>query len=106
MITAEFKEFILVATYVPNSGEGLTRLKYRVDAWDVGLQNHLVKLKEKQKPVILAGDLNVAHHDIDIYDPLGKENVACFTKEEKDSFQKMLDSGFVDTFRHLYPNKR
>ncbi len=55
------------------------------------------------KPVIVAGDLNVAHHDIDIYDPTGKENSACFTKREKDSFQRLLDMGFVDSFRHLYP---
>ena len=58
---------------------------------------------EYKKPVIVAGDLNVAHHDIDIYDPNGKENAACFTKREKDSFQRMLDMGFIDSFRHLYP---
>ena len=71
---------------MPNSGDDLRRLDYRVNEWDVDLQNHLAKLKMKKKPVILAGDLNVAHHDIDIYDPIGKEGEACFTKEEKDSF--------------------
>jgi exodeoxyribonuclease-3 len=58
---------------------------------------------EFNKPVIVAGDLNVAHHEIDIYDPRGKDNAACFTKKERESFQRMLDMGFIDSFRHLYP---
>ncbi len=103
-ITAEFKDFVLVVAYVPNSGDGLSRLEYRVQEWDKDFQDHLRKLREDHdKPVILAGDLNVAHHDIDIYDPRGKEHSACFTKEERDSFQNMLDLGYIDTFRHLYP---
>lgn len=103
-ITAEFKDFLLVVAYVPNSGDGLSRLDYRVQEWDVDFQDHLRKLKEEyNKPVILAGDLNVAHNEIDIYDPRGKEFSACFTKEERGSFQKMLDIGYIDTFRHLYP---
>lgn len=70
--------------YVPNSGDGLKRLDYRVKEWDIDFQSHLVKLsQERKKPVVLAGDLNVAHQDIDIYDPRGKESTACFTKEEK-----------------------
>jgi exodeoxyribonuclease III len=80
VITAEFKEFILVATYIPNSGDGLKRLKYRVNEWDQDFQKYLTKLKEdKKKPLILTGDLNVAHHDIDVYDPKGKDKVAGFT---------------------------
>lgn len=107
VITAEFKEFILVATYVPNSGDGLKRLKYRVNEWDQDFQKYLTKLKEeKKKPLILTGDLNVAHHDIDVHDPKGKDKVACFTPQERDSFANFLEQGFIDTFRHLYPEKK
>lgn len=107
VITAEFKEFILVATYVPNSGEGLRRLKYRVGEWDKDFQEYLTKLrKEKGKPLILTGDLNVAHLDIDIFDTKGKEKIACFTPEERKSFGDFLEKGFVDTFRYLYPDKK
>ena len=105
--TAEFNEFILVATYVPNSGQDLGRLKYRVDEWDRDFQAYLVRLrKEKGKPLILTGDLNVAHHPIDIFDPKGKDKVACYTPQERTSFGKFLEMGFVDTFRHLYPEKQ
>jgi exodeoxyribonuclease III len=78
-----------------------------VNEWDIDFQNYLCNLKtERKKPVIIAGDLNVAHHEIDIYDPVGKRGCACFTDEERDSFQSFLDKGFVDTFRHLYPEEQ
>jgi exodeoxyribonuclease III len=103
-MTAEFKDFILIVAYVPNSGDGLLRLDYRVEEWDADFQKHILKMKsEFNKPVIVAGDLNVAHNEIDIYDPRGKDNAACFTKKERESFQRMLDMGFIDSFRHLYP---
>ena len=80
VVTAEFKEFILVSTYVPNSGDGLKRLKYRVNEWDQDFQKYLTKLRDdKKKPLILSGDLNVAHLEIDVHDPKGKDKVACFT---------------------------
>lgn len=80
VITAEFKDFILVSTYVPNSGQDLKRLKYRVGEWDQDFQEYLVKIKkEKGKPLILTGDLNVANNEIDIFDAKGKDKVACFT---------------------------
>ena len=80
VVTAEFKEFILVETYVPNSGDGLSRLKYRVDEWDRDFQAYLHKLRnDKHKPVIITGDLNVAHQEIDVFDPKGKEKIAGYT---------------------------
>lgn len=86
-ITAEFKEFVLVAVYVPNSKDGLERLEERVGVWDKELHNHLCRVKEKtKKPVILAGDLNVALHSMDVYDPIRMEGKACYTKEERNSF--------------------
>ena len=96
-----------MAVYVPNSGDGLARLDYRVNEWDVDFHNHLRNLKEKKnKPLILAGDLNVALHNIDVYDPVRLDGAACFTQEERKSFQNFLDMGFLDTFRHLYPTQR
>ncbi len=73
VITAEFEKFIVVAVYVPNSGDGLQRLKYRTEEWDKDFFDYLDKLRlKKNKPLILTGDLNVAHHDIDIFDPKGR----------------------------------
>ena len=83
-ITMEFNHFILVATYVPNAGEGLKRLGYRVKEWDADFHAYLKQLEsERGKPVVLAGDLNVAHHEIDLYDPKGKEKVPGYTPEER-----------------------
>ena len=102
----EFDAFTLVATYVPNAGEGLKRLKYRIDEWDHDFHSYLKFLEtDRNKPVILAGDLNVAHNEIDIYDPKGKEKTPGFTPQERTSFTNLLASGFVDTFRVLYPEK-
>ena len=79
-ITMEFKKFILVATYVPNAGEGLKRLNYRVNEWDADFHAYLKKLEEdKGKPVVLTGDLNVAHNEMDVYDTKGKEKVPGYT---------------------------
>ena len=105
-ITLEFERFVLVAVYVPNAGEGLKRLNYRIESWDADFHDYLKKLEnDKNKPVILAGDLNVAHHEIDIYDPKGKEKVPGYTPEERYSFTQLLDRGFTDTYRYLYPEK-
>lgn len=103
VITAEYPEFYLVTVYTPNSGEGLKRLDYRAE-WDEEFRNYLVKLKSK-KPVIACGDFNVAHQPIDIARP--KENYnksAGYTQQEIDGFQRLLDAGFVDTFRHFHPD--
>lgn len=77
--TVEFKDFILVCAYVPNAGSELQRLNYRVKDWDRDFQAYLIKLKDKGKPVILTGDLNVAHEEIDIFNPKNHERSACFT---------------------------
>lgn len=84
--TAEFKDFIVVSVYVPNSKDELKRLSYRVDEWDFDFHNYLDNLRKHGKPVIIAGDLNVAHHEIDVYDPKRMKGCACFTVEERDSF--------------------
>jgi exodeoxyribonuclease III len=105
VITAEFAEFFLVTVYTPNAGEGLKRLDYRVDKWDIEFRNYVVGLKAK-KPVIICGDLNVAHQPIDIARP--KENLnkaAGYTQREIDSFTQLLATGFVDTFRRFYPEE-
>jgi len=92
---------------VPNSGDGLSRLKYRVDEWDRDFQAYLHKLRnDKHKPVIITGDLNVAHQEIDVFDPKGKEKIAGYTPQERESFDKFLKEGFVDTFRHFHPEKK
>jgi exodeoxyribonuclease III len=103
VMTAEFKDFFLVTVYTPNAGDGLKRLDYR-QKWDVEFRNYLLGLNQK-KPVILCGDLNVAHQPIDI--ARAKENynkAAGYTQAEIDGFTKLLESGFVDTFRRLYPD--
>ncbi|MDX6765337.1 MAG: exodeoxyribonuclease III [Candidatus Methylacidiphilales bacterium] len=100
IINAEFNDFILVNVYTPNSQDGLRRLDYRVNGWDVAFLRHIQKL-EKNKPVVVCGDLNVAHQEIDIARP--KENVQSpgFTPEERKSFQRYLDAGWIDTFREF-----
>jgi len=104
-ITAEFEKFILVVTYVPNAGEGLKRLDYRINTWDKNFHAYLKQLEKRGKPVILSGDLNVAHHEIDLYDTKGKEKIPGYTPQERNSFSKLLERGFIDTFRDLYPSK-
>ncbi|XP_041024502.1 DNA-(apurinic or apyrimidinic site) endonuclease, chloroplastic isoform X5 [Juglans microcarpa x Juglans regia] len=103
LVMAEFDSFYLLSGYVPNSGDGLRRLSYRVTQWDPSLSNYMKEL-EKSKPVILTGDLNCAHEEIDIYNPAGNKRSAGFTDEERQSFgTNFLSRGFVDTFRRQHP---
>lgn len=103
LITAEYENFYLVAVYVPNAGQGLKTLDKRMK-WDKLFHEHLAKL-DQIKPVILVGDLNVAHHPIDLANPASNTRSAGFTVEERDSFSSLLERGFVDSFRKLYPDK-
>jgi len=98
-ITAEFPGYYLVTVYVPNSQRGLKRLAYRM-RWDAALLNYLRNLQEK-KPVILCGDLNVAHKSIDLTNPKANKRSAGFTIEERAGLTALLSKGFVDTFRHF-----
>lgn len=104
LITVELNSFFLVNCYVPNSGEGLKRLDYRLNEWDPFLRRYLKDL-HANKPVILAGDLNVAHLDLDIYNHEAKHIVkqAGLTPQERASFGTMLNEGFVDALRYLHP---
>ncbi|CAA7057184.1 unnamed protein product [Microthlaspi erraticum] len=103
IVTVEFDSFYLISTYVPNAGDGLKRLSYRVEEWDRTLSSYIKEL-EKSKPVVLTGDLNCAHEEIDIHNPAGNKRSAGFTKEERESFgANFLDKGFVDTFRKQHP---
>lgn len=106
LITVELDSLYLVGCYVPNSGEGLKRLDYRLNEWDPFLRQYLKDLHNK-KPVILAGDLNVAHLDLDIYNHEAKHIVkqAGLTPQERASFGIMLGEGFVDALRFLRPSK-
>jgi len=103
MITLEFENFYLITLYTPNSKRGLLRLEYRLQ-WEDDFLNYIKNL-EKQKPVIFCGDLNVAHQEIDIKNPKTNERNAGFTKEERDKFTRLLESGYIDTYRYLNPNK-
>ena len=103
IITAEYEDFYLVTAYVPNSQDGLRRLDYR-QQWDTDLRAYLKEL-ETRKPVVLCGDLNVAHREIDLKNPKSNRKNAGFTDEEREGFQQLLDAGFVDTFRHFYPDQ-
>lgn len=102
IITLEYDDFYLVTTYVPNSKRELLRLEYRQEYED-RVREYYNSLKEV-KPVILCGDLNVAHKEIDLKNPKTNKRNAGFTIEERTKFDKLLDSGFVDTFRYLYPD--
>jgi exodeoxyribonuclease-3 len=103
VITLEYDNFYLVNAYVPNSQDGLKRLSYRMEYED-HLREYLLSLNSK-KPVIYCGDLNVAHERIDIKNPDSNTKNAGFTIEERNKMTKLLESGFVDTFRYLYPEK-
>ena len=102
IITLEYPSFYLVGAYVPNSGDGLKRLDFRMGFEDDMLQ-YLKKL-DAIKPVIYTGDLNVAHEEIDIKNPASNHKNAGFSDEEREAFGKLLDCGFRDTFRTLYPD--
>lgn len=103
-LTLEFENFYLVNVYVPNSQRQLARLEYRMQ-WEKDFKNYLVNLKSK-KPVILCGDLNVAHKEIDIKNPKSNTKNAGFTLEERNKMTELLESGFIDTYRYLYPNEK
>ena len=101
VITLEFDDFYMVTVYTPNSQSELRRLEYRMQ-WEKDFLSYLLNLQEK-KPVIVCGDLNVAHKDIDLKNPKTNRNNPGFTDEERACFSTMMESGFVDTFRHFYP---
>lgn len=101
VITLEFEDFYMVTVYTPNSQSELRRLEYRMQ-WEKDFLSYLLNLQEK-KPVIICGDLNVAHKDIDLKNPKTNRNNPGFTDEERACFSTMLESGFVDTFRYFYP---
>ncbi|MBR2809426.1 MAG: exodeoxyribonuclease III [Erysipelotrichaceae bacterium] len=103
VITLEFEDFFFVNAYVPNSKDGLLRLDFR-QQWEDRLRKHLVKL-DQVKPVIYTGDLNVAHNEIDLSNPDDNHFSAGFSDQEREKFEALLDSGFKDTFRELYPEK-
>lgn len=104
VITAEFDHFYLITVYVPNSGRGLVRLEYR-QQWDRDFLKFVRNL-EKKKPVIVCGDLNVAHQAIDLANPKSNYNkTAGYTQAEIDGFSEFLSNGLVDIYRHLYPDK-
>jgi exodeoxyribonuclease-3 len=98
-ITLEFPRYFLTTVYTPNAQRGLTRLAYRME-WDRDYQKFLKRL-DKKKPVIFCGDLNVAHKEIDLANPKGNVNNAGFTPEEREGFDRILRSGFIDTFREF-----
>lgn len=101
VITLEFEEFFLVCVYTPNSQDGLRRLDYRM-TWEDAFRQHLMAL-DKKKPVIACGDMNVAHEEIDLKNPKTNHESAGFTDEERGKFTTLLESGFIDSFRHFYP---
>ena len=102
VITLEMPGFYLVTVYTPNSQDGLKRLDYRM-AWDDAFRDYLRRL-DAQKPVLACGDLNVAHREIDLKNPKTNRRNAGFTDEERGKFTQLLGAGFVDTFRHFYPD--
>ena len=102
VITLEMPTFFLVTAYVPNSQDGLRRLDYRMK-WEDDFLSYLKRLDE-QKPVVLCGDLNVAHKEIDLKNPKTNRRNAGFTDEEREKFSVLLDNGFTDTFRSLHPD--
>lgn len=103
IITMEMNAFFLVCCYTPNSQDGLRRLDYRM-TWEDDFRNYLSRLDSK-KPVILCGDLNVAHEEIDLKNPKTNRMNAGFTDQEREKMTQLLNSGFVDTFRTLHPNE-
>ena len=103
VITLEYADFYLVCVYTPNSQDGLRRLDYRM-SWEDDFREYLCKL-DKQKPVIVCGDMNVAHEEIDLKNPATNHLNPGFSDEEREKFTELLDAGFIDTFRSLYPDR-
>ncbi len=104
VVTLEMDDFYLVNVYTPNSGTELARLPYRAE-WDKAFADYVCAL-DKKKPVIICGDLNVAHNDIDLCRPEANHNSAGFTDTEREGFGALLDRGFADTFRRLHPDTK
>lgn len=104
VITAEFEDCYVITVYVPNSQRELTRLEYR-QQWEAAFLKYVKGLDEK-KPVIYCGDLNVAHQEIDLKNPKTNHQSAGFTDQERECFTRVLESGFVDSFRYLYPDTK
>lgn len=102
MITLEYPDYFVATCYTPNAQQGLARIEHRLK-WDEAFRNYLTEL-DRKKPVIVCGDLNVAHQEIDLKNPASNRGNAGFSDEERESFRKLLDAGFTDTFRHLYPD--
>lgn len=102
VITLEFDNFYMITVYTPNSQNELARLPYRME-WEDAFLSYIKKLEET-KPVIFCGDLNVAHKEIDLKNPKTNRKNAGFTDEEREKFSVVLENGFVDTFRHFYPD--
>ena len=102
MITLEYPDFYCVTCYTPNAQRELTRIEHRM-RWDEAFRNFIQTL-DARKPVILCGDLNVAHHEIDLKNPASNRGNAGFSDQERESFTKTLSLGFTDTFRHLFPD--
>ncbi|SHJ16696.1 exodeoxyribonuclease III [Lutispora thermophila] len=103
VITLEYEDFYLVNAYIPNSQRELARLDYRMK-WEDDFRKYLMEL-DKVKPIVYCGDLNVAHKEIDLKNPKANRRNAGFTDEEREKMTKLLDSGFVDSFRYFYPDK-
>ena len=103
VITLEYPDFYLITVYTPNSQNELARLPYRL-TWEDAFRGYLKQLEET-KPVIVCGDLNVAHREIDLKNPKTNRNNAGFTDEERAKFTALLESGFIDTFRYFYPDQ-
>ena len=103
VITLEMDDFYLVTVYTPNSQDGLRRLDYRMK-WEKDFQDYLHRL-DRKKPVVVCGDMNVAHEEIDIKNPKTNRRNAGFTDEEREKMTQLLDSGFIDTFRTRYPEQ-
>lgn len=104
IITLEYDEFQLVNVYTPNSQRGLARLEYRLQ-WEDDFRVYVGQL-DRKKPVVVCGDLNVAHQEIDIKNPAANKNNAGFTPQERGKMTELLESGLIDSFRHLYPDRR
>ena len=101
VITLEFDDFYMITVYTPNAQDGLKRLSYRME-WEDAFREYLLSLKEK-KPVIVCGDMNVAHEEIDLKNPKTNHQNPGFTDEEREKMTALLNAGFIDTFRFLYP---
>ncbi len=102
VITLEFENMFVMTVYTPNAKRGLERIDYRMQ-WEEALLSYILELDQK-KPVILCGDLNVAHQEIDLKNPKANRNNAGFSDQEREAFTRFLEAGFIDSFRHVYPD--